>query len=227
MKFSRVDKDTIRCIITEEDMKEYGLNIEDFFNDKDKSREFLESIVEQAEKEVGYHVKNGVLAIQIMPLPRNGLAITFSENGSKNFMDIFDHMKDFGGVIEEYSNTDTNQPIKAQSRIKSKGKVKNQPILKIYKFKTLKDVEQYCCSITFDKVFTSKLYKDDKESSYYLIINKGRLSAAVYNAICDLALEFADFVSDSPLSLAYCEEHYKCLIKKMAINVMRNIGMGQ
>lgn len=224
MKFSRVDKDTIRCIITEEDMKEHGLNIEDFFNNKDKSREFLESIVEQAEKEVGYQVKNGVLAIQIMPLPRNGLAITFSENGSKNFVDIFDHMKDVGSVIEEYSHIDTKIK-KTQEKSKTKGKAKNQPTLKIYKFKSLKDVEQYCCSITFDKIFTSKLYKDDQDNSYYLIINKGRLSAAIYSAICDLALEFADFVSDSSLYLAYCEEHYKCLIKKKAINVMRSIGM--
>ena len=225
MKFSRVDKDTIRCIITEEDMKEYGLNIEDFFNDKDKSREFLESIVEQAEKEVGYQVKNGVLAIQIMPLPRNGLAITFSENGSKNFMDIFEQMKDVESVMEEYGNTDTEVK-KTREKLETKEKVKSQSVLKIYKFKSLKDVEQYCCSITFDKIFTSKLYKDDQGNSYYLIINKGRLSAAIYNAISDLALEFADFVSDSPLYLAYCEEHYKCLIKKKAINIMRNIGMG-
>jgi len=210
MKFSRVDKDTVRCIITEEDMKEYGLNIEDFFNDKGKSREFLESIVEQAEKEVGYRVKNGVLAIQIMPLPQNSLAITFSENGSKNFMDIFEHIKDVGEVSGEFKNIDINQPI-----------------LNIYKFESLKNVEQYCCAITIDKVFTSKLYKDEKDNSYYLIINKGRLAAETYETVCDRALEFAVYVSDSFIYAAHCEEHYTCLIKKKAINVMRNIGLGQ
>jgi adapter protein MecA 1/2 len=227
MKFSRIDKDTVRCIITEEDMKEYGLNFEDFFNDKGKSREFLESIVEQAEKEVGYRVRNGVLAIQIMPLPQNSLAITFSENGSKNFMDIFEHIKDIGEISGEYKSIDINEPVKAQGKSKSKGKSKNQPILNIYKFETLKDVEQYCCSITIDKMFTSKLYKDEKNNTYYLIINKGRLSAEVYDNICDLALEFAVYVSDSSIYVAYCEEHYTCLIKKKAINVMRNIGLGQ
>ncbi|WP_313131121.1 adaptor protein MecA [Anaerocolumna sp.] len=227
MKFSRVDKDTVRCIITEEDMKEYGLNIEDFFNDKGKSREFLESIVEQAEKEVGYRVKNGVLAIQIMPLPQNSLAITFSENGSKNFMDIFEHIKDVGEVSGEFKNIDINQPVKAQSKSKSKGKGKKQPILNIYKFESLKNVEQYCCAITIDKVFTSKLYKDEKDNSYYLIINKGRLAAETYETVCDRALEFAVYVSDSFIYAAHCEEHYTCLIKKKAINVMRNIGLGQ
>jgi adapter protein MecA 1/2 len=76
-------------------------------------------------------------------------------------------------------------------------------------------------------MFTSKLYKDEHNNTYYLVINKGRLSAEVYNTICELALEFAVHVSDSSIYAAYCEEHYKCLIKKKAINVMRNIGMTQ
>jgi len=227
MKFSRIDKDTVRCIITEEDMKEYGLKLEDFFNDKDKSREFLESIVEQAEKEVGYQVKNGVLAIQIMPLPSNGLSITFSENGSRNFMDIFEHIVGATGDGPEHQDFDKMILPKTDNKGKTKTKTIKQPVLKVYRFETLNDVEQYCCSITYDKLFTSQLYKDEKDKSYYLVIYKGRLSSEVFDRICGLAVEFGSFISTNAIYLAYCEEHYQCLIKKKAINVIRNIGMKQ
>ena len=47
MQFKRINENTIRCILTEEDMLEEGLRIEDFFTNKDKTRGFLEHIVKQ------------------------------------------------------------------------------------------------------------------------------------------------------------------------------------
>ena len=53
MDFRKIDDNTVQCRMTEEEMNEYGLEIEDFFTDQEKSRDFLEQIVEMAEEEVG------------------------------------------------------------------------------------------------------------------------------------------------------------------------------
>ena len=50
MDFRRIDKNTIQCRMTEEEMNEYGFEVTDFFNDQEKSRAFLEQIVERAEE---------------------------------------------------------------------------------------------------------------------------------------------------------------------------------
>ena len=52
MDFQRIDENTVQCRMTEEEMNSYGFAIEDFFTNQERSREFLESIVEMAEEEI-------------------------------------------------------------------------------------------------------------------------------------------------------------------------------
>ena len=214
MDIRRIDEETVRCIVTEEDLTEYGLGIDDFFSNGEKSREFLENIVEQAQKEVGYQVKNGMLAMQVIPLPKNGLAITFSETGGNKFKNMFDQIQ------EEAEKTKEKKTPKATMKI-AKGK---QPKQRIFCFRTLFDVEEFCCVVPNEKIITSKLYKDESNKLFYLVINKGKIAADLYNRVCESAIEFADFTSEDPIHLVYCEEHYSCLIKKKAIDVMRQIA---
>ena len=89
MKFRRIDKETVRCVLTEEDMRENGIEMDDFFKDRDKVRGFLEQLVERAKDEVGYEAKHGMLSLQIVPLPHNAVSITFVETvGSCKFIKI-------------------------------------------------------------------------------------------------------------------------------------------
>lgn len=94
MEFKRIDEETVRCIINEDDMKEYNIEIDDFLKNRGKIQEFLHKIVEMAVDEVGYNPKNGLLAMQVMPLPRNRLAITFSEKGAEGMEDILHQIND-------------------------------------------------------------------------------------------------------------------------------------
>ena len=50
MDFQRIDENTVQCRMTEEEMNSYGFAIEDFFTNQERSREFLESIVEMQRK---------------------------------------------------------------------------------------------------------------------------------------------------------------------------------
>lgn len=99
MKFRRIDKETVRCVLTEEDMRENGIEMDDFFKDRDKVRGFLEQLVERAKDEVGYEAKHGMLSLQIVPLPHNAVSITFSEKEDGGFRDILEHIKDVVGEL--------------------------------------------------------------------------------------------------------------------------------
>ena len=77
MDFRRIDKNTVQCILSEEEMNAYGFRIEDFFSNQEKAREFLEHLVERAEEEIGYEAHSGMVSMQIMKMPDNGIVITF------------------------------------------------------------------------------------------------------------------------------------------------------
>lgn len=105
MKFKRLDDVTVRCIITEEDMLEHNVNIDDFLNSKEKTHDFLHKIVERAVEEVGFRPRKGMLSMQVMALPKNGLAITFSESSKEEMEGILEHfgniVKDLGDIVPE------------------------------------------------------------------------------------------------------------------------------
>lgn len=101
MKFRRIDNETVRCVLTEEDMRQNGIEMDDFFKDRDKVRGFLEQLVERAKDEVGYEAKHGMLSLQIVPLPHNAVSITFSEKEDGGFRDIFEHIKDIVTELDD------------------------------------------------------------------------------------------------------------------------------
>ncbi|MDO4167824.1 MAG: adaptor protein MecA [Eubacteriales bacterium] len=101
MDFRRIDKNTVQCRMTEEEMNEFGLNIEDFFTDQEKSRDFLEQIVEMAEEEVGYEVESGMVSMQLMRMPDNSLTITFTDRGEDGLHNMLHQIQHLAGMIDD------------------------------------------------------------------------------------------------------------------------------
>ena len=222
MEFSRIDEDTVRCILTEQDMKERGIELEDFFRNKEKVQSFFEEIVEEAKREVAYESSTGVLAVQVMPLPENGLAILFSENQQEPDIGGFlKNIKDMVGELKESS-----QVGKKPEEVKNTGLRATAPktTLRIYRFLGLSKVEAFVESLPEDKPIKSSLYKDEESGSFYLVLEKGRLAAKLFSAICERALEFAEPISHAPASQVFLEEHYTCMIKKNAVTKLQRLN---
>lgn len=233
MKFRKLDDNTVRCVLSQEDMEERGLKLEDFFTDKDKTRGFLEDIVRQAQEEVGYETSGDTLAMQVMPLPHNGLAITFSEHTEHNIKDMIGHIRsaledinseEFGNMMEPMYNEEKTKKHNSNDENPSQNKKKKQ-FFRVYRFETMGAVEAFCKTVSKEFTVKSQLYKDETEKQYYLTIEKGRLSIKNLEHICLLAPEFATLVSEQESYTVYCKEHFHCLIKKGAVKVMRKLAM--
>lgn len=262
MEFKRIDDETVRCIINEDDMKEYNIEIDDFLKNRGKIQEFLHKIVEMAVDEVGYNPKNGLLAMQVMPLPRNRLAITFSEKGSEGMEDILHQINDaLGGngeftpesmisryedlsdiekaeafdkfirnlirdVADEYEEQQYNKKKDVNQEKEGKNKKNKQgveSVVQIYTFGKLYDIERFSVILPESWTVKSTLYKVEKDSLYYLVLEKGRLSKVNFQYVCDRANEYGKFHSENQARVAYLKEHASCLISKKAIKVLRNI----
>lgn len=236
MTFQKIDDNTVRCILSEEDMNEHGLKLEDFFTNKDKARSFLEGVVKQAQDEVGYEATGDTLAMQVMPLPHNGLAITFSERSDQALQSMLGHLR---SAIEEISEEDVDAmmdemcqsmveasetEIKKQKKKKSEKKKSKKTFFRVYCFDNFTNLEQFCGSVSTEFNVKSQLYKDEVNEKYYLAIEKGRVAAKNLEKICYCATEFATLVSKQESYIEYCKEHYTCMIRKGAVKVLGSLA---
>ena len=106
MDFQRIDENTVQCRMTEEEMNSYGFAIEDFFTNQERSREFLESIVEMAEEEIGYEIESGMVSMQLMRMPDNSLTITFTDRGEDAIHNMLNQIQKLAGILDESGTPD-------------------------------------------------------------------------------------------------------------------------
>lgn len=98
MEFKRINKDTVTCIITEDDMDEQGIKLEDLFEKKKEAMEFLHEVMRKAEEEVDYKPTGSFMPMQITVLPDHSISLTLSENASASFGEILKNLTDKAGI---------------------------------------------------------------------------------------------------------------------------------
>ena len=98
MKFTRVDNETVNCLITQEDLDEQGIELQDFFDRKQEAMDFIKEVLERAAEEVDYHPGGAYLPMQITVLPDRSLSITISENPNSAISDLVKTLVDQSGV---------------------------------------------------------------------------------------------------------------------------------
>ena len=98
MEFRRISKDTVTCIITEDDMDEQGIKLEDLFEKKKEALDFLQDVMKKAEEEVDYKPTGSFMPMQITVLPDHSISLTLSENASASFGEILKNLTDKAGI---------------------------------------------------------------------------------------------------------------------------------
>ncbi len=216
MKYKKINEATVQCIITAEDMLEYGLTLSDIFERNEKGEGFLRDIIERAHDEIGYQINGENIAMQITPLKDKGLVVTFTDEGPMGFKDILQHLKDvLQGVSDELGRQDQTEMESGQS---AEGFDENR---RMFVFASLHQVMQFTASIPNSVSVKSHLYKES--NVYYLVMEKNRLSYKMFNKISAQAVEFGNLIAVSEERMQYLEEHGECLIADRAVSRLRKI----
>lgn len=219
MEYKKINDATVQCIVTAEDMLEYGLTLSDIFERNEKGEGFLRDIIERAHDEVGYTISGESIAMQITPLQDKGLAVTFTNESPMGFRDILQHLKEvLQGVSAELSRQDEEERRSAGQKKQENEFEDNR---RMFVFATLHQVMQYTAAIPKNLSVKSHLYKEG--DAYYLIVEKNRLSYKMFNKISAEAVEFGNLIAVSKERLLYLEEHGECLIADRAVSRLRKI----
>lgn len=216
MRYKKINDATVQCIITAEDMLEYGLTLSDIFERNEKGEGFLRDIIERAHDEIGYQINGENIAMQITPLRDKGLVVTFTDESPMGFKDILQHLKDvLQGVSEEFGRTDQADAVQeGNTEVFDENR-------RMFVFASLHQAMQYTASIPNSISVKSHLYKEG--DVYYLVLEKNRLSCKMFNKISAQAVEFGNLIAVSEERMQYLEEHGECLIADRAVSRLRRI----
>ena len=238
MKFRRINDDTVRCIVSKEDMQEYGIALEDFFKNKGKIHDFLHEVVERAEQEVGYEPKEGLLSMQIIPISQNTISITFTEQGNGDYNDMIEGLKESVSemledeetlTIDEMSEEDEEDNDATDETIEENHRTHNMIAVGMEKSSTImiamqsmEKIANFCRMVNIDKTVNSELYKMNNKNVYCLIIDKNRLSSTIMRYILLVAVEYTSHITDEMKTIAYVREHGEKIIEKSAYRILKN-----
>ena len=117
MEFFRVNDHMVKCVISEEDMDEYDVSIEDFFTRSEHAMEFLHEVVQLASEEVGYRPQGPLTSLQIAPVKEHGLAIFLTEKPQFDLQSMIDALKTDAGI--EITGDTVDQVINATEEEKA------------------------------------------------------------------------------------------------------------
>lgn len=221
MKYKKINDATVQCIITAEDMLEYGLTLSDIFERNEKGEGFLRDIIERAHDEVGYIVSGDNITMQITPLQNKGLVVTFTNEGPAAFKEILQHLKEvLQGVSTELGRQDEAERRTSVQERMAEAYDENR---RMFVFASMHQVMRYAASLPAGISVKSHLYKADE--AYYLVVEKNRLSYKMLNKISAEAVEFGNLIAVSDERMQYLEEHGERLIADRAVSRLRRIYM--
>jgi adapter protein MecA 1/2 len=245
MIFKKINQTTVQCVLSEEEMHHYGIRLEDFLLNQEKSRDFLNLLVDMAGKEVGYHTHSGVMSMQIIRLPDHHLAIIMSENQpgavTPEMLEAQQDDDNFGQdetAEQEIDNLLHNLSDHALNLIQEELK-KNKDTLSeddqkplskkkrtdcVYCFSDFHVLEQLSAAVSLKKPVSSVLFRDPASHFFYLYVKKGRLKIAEYDSLCEMMGEYGALASEAPYALAYCKEHFEGMIPKNALKTIGKIA---
>lgn len=248
MNFSRVGDNTVRCLLTAEDLEEQGLELEDFFHNNDNARRFLQTIVERAQEEVGYEFSGGALAMQLMPLPENELLITFSEKSDSMVRDFSEFLKNILGAMqtasEENGQSDGNVTESVESILKNlmakkiagdmledakKKIVKEQederetsvPEVVICRFESLQLLEDFCAGAEFSESMRSDAYCLQETDQWFLVIHRRDTDGRLFRRFSSRVIEYGMLLPASDIQLSFLKEHGICIARNDALTVLK------
>lgn len=227
MRFKRINMDTVRCIVSETELMENGLQMDDFLQNDGKTEDFLRKIVSMAEEEVGFKVQGGPLSVQVAVLPEHLLALTFSERPDNNILNILQNLKSavdslsgLGGKLEE--NAQENQEPEEDQDTLVEGCDKR---LYILEFPNMDQIITYAKSIVLEEPVVSSIFRVQEHGAnrYYLLIERNGLGDKEICRVISASVEFMKDASADMHKAAYLAEHGTCVLQKDALEVLQKL----
>ena len=192
MKFRKINEKTINCIITQDDLKKHGIDLDDLFDRKKNAVEFIKAIIAKAARSVNFNMKNEYTSMRLSVLPDQSVSLTISQDPLET----------------EKIRREKDTAVPGASASGSY----------IFRFTSLYEMAPGCRILSSAAGINSSVYFDKKAKVYYLILEKSEGADASFDSYVLSINEFGKMVTCSDGTLRYLKEHSDCIVKRGALS---------
>ncbi len=223
MKFTRLNENVIRCVITKEEMFDYGIEISEIVDNREKAEDFLRKVMQEARYELDYKTTGKALSVQIAILPEGDVAMTIAEgipDKAENQLQMLKHyLEDFQRLLEQ--KVAEKQEVEKKEPAKQVGSFISVAEGFWIKCDSLDACINLATSIDDTILKASSLYSY-KEEYFFRMEIEGSETKSVGGLLMNLC-EYCDefFLDHEGAPLIY--EHGRCILANDAVSTLRDL----
>lgn len=219
MKFSRIGKHTIRCIITEEEITQLGYSIEEIMSNGERTQEFMNEIFDLAEQRFETKFELGIKTVRADFMSDHTLSLTFSEHpGSEEMME---HLKDIvNGLINSLPQQKWEEIQENRNQGNDSGGKPVRVIVTVV-FSQMEILCRFARQIAMEELPSSSLYKE--RDKYLLILDLSDTAEEDVKLLSLLTDEYASDLYVGAERKAFLEEHAQRILPDHALETLREI----
>lgn len=223
MYFKRVNDTTITCVITEKDLQDNGIAIDDLFERKKEAMEYLRNIIMEAAEAEHFGLSGDYTSMRVTVLPDRSIALTLSENKSRI------KVNDLRGLPNAAPGShESETPVQAANHKNVSGKGTERMSRPIYGFlfDSMNEVIE-CCGHILEmggrENSRQSLYLDEEYMTYYLFLEGVVRDDPDFSRMVLALNEFGDFFNEGAGAIAFIREHGKCIVRDNAAEVLASL----
>jgi adapter protein MecA 1/2 len=216
MKFSRVGKHTIRCIISEEEISDLGYTLEEIMSNGERTQEFMNQIFDIAEQRFETKFELGIKTVRADFMSDHTLSLTFSEHPGSD--EMMEHLKD---IVNGLINSIPQQRWDELQDSKNPDQQDDVRVLVTIVFSEMDVLIRFARQITLSEMPPSALYR--LKTEYMLLLNLTELSEDEVKTLSALTDEYATDIQIGAERMSYIEEHAEAIILGNALETLREI----
>ncbi|MDR0949246.1 MAG: adaptor protein MecA [Lachnospiraceae bacterium] len=240
MRFERIDPKTIKCFLSNDEMRDYEITYKDFLIRSEKAKEVLEQIIIRAEESVGYQTPNSAFDLQIIMMPERGMILTFSEKDPmelkmdelvsgciRELMRIFEEkmggygkVHSFGAQNEKLSTLDTPSMEEPSSVESSEMELEEETVHSaIFEFESMRVLYDFVNNLPEELHIKSMLYRMNEKR--YLWMESLTEYGEDFREACFHAMEFSKPYWVLEPAHIHMQEHGECILQEQVLEQLR------
>lgn len=225
MKFEKIGNGALRCTLTQEDLVQNGIELDDFFTNTQNARNFLEKLIHIAEEEVGFHASGNMMSIQAAIMSEDEIVLTFTES-QVNGSELIEHLRNMfaGRQVEQKENVlDIFQELESKEKKEIEVEKAGEGYAYLVHFLSFSGVRDFCRILPKTDNAKSRLYYLDKKKQYFLWADLNMSSRQYIYEFVASSMEYADFIEKDSSHSSYLEEHADIIIRNHALETLAQL----
>ncbi len=224
LKFTKINDNSIRCLISREEMNAQGIDLDELMDNRGKAEEFLRYILQQARYEVDFQTTGEALNVQLTVMKDGDVSLMISDDQNAAIHAMLtqfkERLKEFQEAIEQSRLRAQNAAVDPAQGVLTAGSDDDMIEMEIWaELESLDHCIRLAKSLSQPEVPSRLLkYRD----TYYLIMSLNQTKKQLAHTVFAIAEYSTNMYATGPATYGV-EEHATKMIKKHALRELESL----